>query len=401
MGGLTVWWRARLLLAVVMSAGLALVLVGAAKADTLGTPAPAQGEFSPGYCPTNDTVSTWPRPFNNPQYVVPPGGGRITLWSTDTSKDTPGAHLTFVVLTQQAVSRLGAVGHVIVTDPETLPSPLPASGVVSYQLSPPITVAGGEWFALYSSDAGGSSAPVCFWRGAPDNEEVAAWAGATPPEPGDDLGISAPFGGPIEENSELDLAATVAVTEDATVQSTATDSATTMGNVVLLSSTVTDDGPGSDTITFTDAVPKGFAVELVDPGSGTCSTVGQRVTCTISGLVAGQSAPIEIVAKATAPGVFKNMVSVSLPPEDTDPNHGNDSASTTLTVRPPGKCLVPRLAGMTQSFAVTVLDRLGCRPEVQHADRRAVKRGEVIRTGPRAGTYAAGRRVVVTISTGW
>jgi hypothetical protein len=400
MGGLTVWWRARLCLAVVMSAGLALVLGGAAKADTLGTTTPPNA--AAGYCPEGEVVSTYQDDARLP-YIVPPGGGRITQWSTNSTWDAPGAHLTFVVLTMTSLETVGAVGTVIATDPETLPTPLPPSGVVNYRLSTPITVSGGERLGLYSSDAGASSGPICFWGDGghiPYDAWLISWEGRSPPEPGYGYVGDAAFG-PVKASSELNLAATLAVTEDATVRTTATASATTLGNVVLLSSTVTDDGPGSDTITFTDAVPKGFAVELVDPESGTCSTTGQRVTCPIGGLVSGQSVPIDIVAKATAAGVFTNETSVSLPHEDTDPNQGNDSASTTLTVRPPGKCLVPRLAGLKQSFAVSVLHRLGCRPAVQHADNRAVKRGEVIRTRPRAGTYAAARKVVVTISTGW
>jgi hypothetical protein len=402
MCGLTCLWRARLGVVAVMSVGLAFVFVGAARADTLGTTTPPP--VAEGYCPKNETLGTW-EDGQRLGYAVPPGGGQITQWSTNAMWDLPGQHLTFVVLRINTIPAAPVVGTVIATDPETLPATMPSNRVVSYELPTPVKVSGGEVLGLYSPDAGTAQGPICFWgdpsgRFIPSDESLVAWDDNSPPEAGRGY-LSDPAFGPVKPSSELNVAATLAVTEDAEVRSVATKSATTLGNVVLLSSTVTDAGPGSDTITFTDAVPKGFAVELVDPGSGTCSTVGQRVTCTISGLVAGQSAPIDIVAKATAGGVFKNTVSVSLPREDTDPNRGNDSASTTLTVRSPGKCLVPRLKGLEQPFAVSVLDRLGCRPAVQHADRRAVKRGEVIRTMPGAGTYTAGRKVVVTISTGW
>jgi hypothetical protein len=107
-------------------------------------------------------------------YFVPAGGGMITGWSTNTTGDTAGATITFVV-TQSVSSRapsFHARYRVVGADTETLPNPLPANGVATFDLSTPIAVKGGDTigidvpagqtciFATGSTPAGDSFLPL-------------------------------------------------------------------------------------------------------------------------------------------------------------------------------------------------------------------------------------------------
>jgi hypothetical protein len=78
----------------------------------------------------------------------------------------------------------------------------------------------------------------------------------------------------------------------------------------------------------------------------------------------------------------------------TDANTVNNTAWTTLTASTvvPAKCVVPKLKGIKLKFAKHVI--FGCTAgRVRHAHSRSVPRGEVIRTGPGAGTHTAGQKI--------
>jgi hypothetical protein len=59
---------------------------------------------------------------------------------------------------------------------------------------------------------------------------------------------------------------------------------------------VTDNGPAGNPLTFTDVVSAGLKIDPVLTPSGPCTIVGPVVTCTITGLTTGTSAPVDIVA---------------------------------------------------------------------------------------------------------
>jgi Domain of unknown function DUF11 len=394
----------RALLAVVTMC-VALVFVSEAGALTLGSTVPAASGSMPGYCPVDETPSTFADDPSVP-YIVPAGGGEITGWSTNTTEDTAGAQLTLVVLRKYINNIAPPAATVVGVDPETLPAVLPADGVVSYQLATPIDVTGGDVLGLYSSNAGSSSDPVCYWSGPPAAGALVAWyepsEPSTPPYTGEGL-ISDEAFGPAKDGADMNLAANLVLAEDVNVRTSAAATATRSGDVVLVVSTVTNSGPRQDPITFTDSVPKGLAIRLVESGSGTCATHIRQVTCTIRGLAAGQSEPIYILAKPTKTGRFRNAVSVTPQAGDTDPNPANNNASAAFIVRgAPGapRCLVPKLRGLKRTFAVQALRLLGCRPAVKHEHSAGVARGRDIATKPTDGVYAAEKRIVLDISSG-
>ena len=198
----------------------------------------------------------------------------------------------------------------------------------------------------------------------------------------------------------LDVAATMIQREGVGVMTTAAPSHAAAHLPVLLSSTVTNGGPSSAPITFTDKVPAGLSVDSAAAGEGTCATSAQTVTCTVTGLGAGQSEPVNVVVTPSRTGNFVEAVSVSAP--FPDPTPGNNSASAMLAVgsSAAGACIVPKLRNTPSSLARTVLKDLGCRVKMTHQRSRSVRRGDVIKTRPGAGLHPAGTRVKLFISYG-
>jgi uncharacterized repeat protein (TIGR01451 family) len=294
---------------------------------------------------------------------------------------------------------------VVGVDSETLPSPLPPGNVASFTTDIPVT--GGETLGLYSSSA---SSPVCFWQGGstPAAATLAAYATPAPPTAGQAL---VAFPEPSPPGFMLNVSATVdlELRVDAGVTATAGPANATVGSMALLGSTVSNGGPRSAPITFSDTVPTGLTIVSAVAGSGTCATIGQQVTCTISGLAPGQSAPVNIAVTPTAAGTYTNTAAVAPPARHPDPNAGNNSAAATLAVAappsppapPPAKCTVPQLKRTPASVAKRLLRVLGCKAgKTKRARSRSVAKGAVIRTTPKAGTYAAGRKVRLIVSSG-
>jgi uncharacterized repeat protein (TIGR01451 family) len=193
---------------------------------------------------------------------------------------------------------------------------------------------------------------------------------------------------------------------DAAVSMTAAPSSATVGQPALFEATVSNNGPASAPITFTDPVPSGLTVDFAGASAGSCTTTaaGNLVTCTIPALDAGGSAKVGIVVTPTAPQTYANTASVSGPDGFTDTNTANNSASASLTVSAPAaapKCVVPKLKGVSVGLAKSVLGSLGCRAgKSKKAHSKAVPKGQVIGTSPGPGTYAAHTVIALKVSSG-
>ncbi len=204
---------------------------------------------------------------------------------------------------------------------------------------------------------------------------------------------------------EINLAATLGpVTEDAALSLSA--SSATAGLPAVLTATVRNNGPLNSPITFTDPVPSGLTVDFAGTSSGSCgtNTAVNLVTCTLAGLSAGHSATVGIVVTPKAAGSYPDAGTVADVSPVTDPNPANNNASTTLKAAAagaPAKCVVPKLGGTPESVAKKVLPLLGCKVgKVKKATSRSVAKGDVISTNPKAGTYAVGKSVGITVSSG-
>jgi hypothetical protein len=194
--------------------------------------------------------------------------------------------------------------------------------------------------------------------------------------------------------------------QDAEVGTSASPTTASVGSFALLSSLVTNHGPYGAVIVFTDTVPGGLSISAVAAGSGTCATSGQTVACRIA-INAGESAPVNIVVTPTTAGSFSNRVTVSPGEGQIDPVAGNDSATATLTVAaasapaPTPSCTVPALKRTPPAPAKKVLSALHCKPgKASYVHSRGVAKGQVIKTTPKPGSYAAGRAVSLLVSSG-
>ena len=345
-----------------------LVFTSAASAATLGITAPPGGA-GPGGC--GQLVGQYSDSASTP-YLIPAGGGQITQWQTYTVSDTAGSSLTFVVLKPTGGGNYTVVG----VDTRSLPNPLPTNNIASFTLSNPIQVAAGETLALYTS-----SSDVCyFYGGSTPSGDVLFGATGTPLPPTAGETVTEPSGDMSTGGYALNLAVTLVQPEDAGVQTSIFPSITDTASASLLSSIVTNGGPGTGPITFTDQVPAGFLVQSATGGTGSCAVAGQTVTCVISGLGVGQSTQIYVVAKPSTTGSYVNNVSVGgLAPGVIDPNAANNTASAALAVTAlPQECIVPgSLRKVPQGAASTLLTELGC---VVHVGTPAFRRQQ----GPRA-----------------
>lgn len=379
---------------------LAAAAAGPAGAMTLGTTdIPAGAPV--GNCISSAVIAATASEPATP-YTVPTAG-MITAWRTSTATGaTAGGPLTLVVLRPNVSGAATVVG----SDAETLPTPLPADDTASFSIAVPIAVQAGDMLALYST---ASSGTACYSVASPANTVqtfgtvVTLIAGTVIPE------LTAPAPG-----ARLNLAATFVPDDDAGVSASAGPADATAGALAQLGGVVTNNGPGSAPITVTDTVPAGLAISSAVAGNGSCAVAGQQVTCTITGLAAGRSAPFVILVTPSAAGSYENAASVAVT-DATDRNAANDRATATLTVAPkpapqqsPPKpkptpkpsCVVPTLTRTPLAVARDVLGKLSCKPgKVTRAYSRIAK-GTVVATKPGRGIYANGTAVRLVVSSG-
>ena len=251
-------------------------------------------------------------------------------------------------------------------------------------------------------DGYGIAGVTCYWDGGstPAADTLNGFDSFTLPTTGQ---VFASFG-TSPPGFTMDVSATLEPdVQDAGVTTTAAPADAVVGYPELLSSTVSNGGLGASPITFIDHVPSGFTVSSVVTGSGTCSRSGQFVFCTISGLAAGKSGVVSVVATPMSSGTYTNAVAVA-PSSGTDPNPANDNASAALVVRSTSgapKCVVPKLKGTPVRAAKQLLHALGCVVgKVGHRHSKSIRKGNVIGTTPRAGTYPGGKVVRIEVSSG-
>ena len=376
----------------------ALASAGAAQAETIGTTTPPASATTAACFGGFVLVQQVSDPATS--YNVPANFDQVTGWQINTTGATAGAAVTFVVLHPTGATTYDVVG----TDSETLPNPLPVSGIASFTLPTPIVASAGDTLGLYIPSGGAA----CYFSGGttPSGAHLDAMNASSTPTTGQHLSEANPPG-PSPGGYELNVAATVAppASQDVGVATAVAPAGAVAGSYALLNSTVSNAGPPSLPVTFVDQVPAGLTIASAVAGDGSCSVAGQTVTCTINGLAPGQSAPVSIVVTPAAAGTYTNAVSASsgIP----DPNTGNNTASASLAVSarptpaPTPKCVVPNLKRVPSATAKKVLKLLGCKVgKTRTAHSSSVAKGLVIKTSPKAGTYAAGRTVALTVSSG-
>jgi uncharacterized repeat protein (TIGR01451 family) len=391
-------WRAALRrprLAIVVVAILALLglMASAASATpTVGNTTEPSGA-SPLPCPPGDLLIA--KADTGYNYTIPSPGGAVTSWSINTHEAAAATPVSLVVLRPSGTKSYTVVG--LATG--TLANPLPGGLIETFPLASPITVEGGEVLGLTST----VGSVACGWGSsglttADTIDVVALGSPTTTPS------LGATYESALEAPELiLDVSVELTQSQDDGVTAAAMPSTITAGGIAEYVFTVSNAGVGNGPITFSDAVPSGLTILSAVAGSGACSVAGQTVSCTISGLQAGSSAPVLIIVSAASAGSYADAASVSSTLQD--PNLANNSASATLTVNAPAPtttCKTVKLTGVTLSIAKLVIPALNCRVgKVKHATSKTVHKGLVISTSPGPGkTLTAGTAVTVTISSG-
>jgi hypothetical protein len=358
--------------------GLAVGCPAAASAVTLGDLAlPAD----PGPC-TLGTTSAWLVQTNSTSspapYTVPAGGGVITSWST--SWGPSGAPVEFIVAQ-------GGTLRVVAVDTETLPTPIPASNVSTFNLNPPVVVAAGDQLGLFYT---GGSNTRCLQMTAAMTDTVTA--GTNTPTVGGTLT-------PVATANQIltNVSANLVTDTDLAITGAASPSAVTTGDNAQLTFQVTANPAGAGT--FTDTLPVGLQPLFASAGTNSCTISVQTVTCTLSTL----PATVNIAVRGATAGMYTNTGSVTTSVTDTNP--GNNTASVALgVVNPPPtpQCKVPKLKGAPVKVAKAVLPLVNCAVgKVTKTKSKSVRKGNVISTNPGGGsTAAAGAKVAIKASSG-
>ena len=183
------------------------------------------------------------------------------------------------------------------------------------------------------------------------------------------------------------------------MQTSVLPSIAAIGSQALLSSVVSNSGPSSGTLTFTEAVPTGVQIQSASADYGSCSVSGQTVTCTLNPAI-GQNATVDVVVTPTQAGSFAATASITNSAGLTDPNTANNAATANLVVDAlPRQCIVPGLKKLPLAAAKMLLGELGCTVHVK-SKHTSITKGLVIGTSARVGTYPFHQLVTVTVSEG-
>jgi hypothetical protein len=391
----------------------ALAIPAAASADTtLGITTQPSGS-TPQTCPAG---SPGP-PANELLIAFSSGGGgptgplsvpsspaplAVSHWAVNAHGVTAPEQVTLTVV---RINFSGPPAITIVgTDTETVTAPAsPAADVENFTVAHPIQVQAGDFIGQYA--VGASTGLTCYWSSIPSNSDaVEGLVLASPPTAGQTVTPSGP--GVTSSASDLNLSATLSpLTYDAGVALSAAPSNAVAGQPAVLTATVTNHGPLGGPVTLTDPVPAGLKVDYAAASDGSCSTSPVNiVTCDLPNLASGQTAKVAVVVTPTAAHSYADSAAVSLTGGGNDPNAANNSATTTLKVAAPGAptaCVVPKLHGVSLGLAKKLLSLLGCKVgKVKRAQSKSVPKGAVISTNPRAGKYAVGRKIAITVSSG-
>jgi hypothetical protein len=328
-------------------------------------------------------------------------GGALTAWRVGLFGATPaaGEPITLVVLRPLGDSSW----TIAATDPHTIPTSIPADGILRFTPLAPTSVEPGDTIGILAPP----DVP-CYWSDGSTPTSNRLGADLTGPALTVGQSVTALFESP--DGYQLNLAADL--TSDADVRMTgATTTNAIVNTPTAVSATVVNGGQGAGSFNVSASLPPGLQVTGAVASGGSCTTQGQQVSCAIPRLDAGASAPVVVLVTPTVVGAQATTFTAQ-PAAGQDVNPADNSATTTLNVAnpptvtvidglPPGpKCIVPTLKGATSSLARSILRQLRCKPARSTSRHAKAKKGTVLGTRPGAGTYLDGKSVQLVVSSG-
>jgi large repetitive protein len=141
---------------------------------------------------------------------------------------------------------------------------------------------------------------------------------------------------PNEENNTSTVTTEVGPAADLAI--TKTMGKAEAGKPLTYTLAITNKGPSdSSAVRVKDTLPTDTTFSSATPSQGTCSVVGQDVTCDLGPLVSGGSAQVTIVVDvaATATGTIRNVATVQGPEPDPDKSNNESSVEGPVTPVPP------------------------------------------------------------------
>lgn len=129
----------------------------------------------------------------------------------------------------------------------------------------------------------------------------------------------------------VDVTQTTDLRANKTMVSAATGTTSyALGEAVTLTLSVTNQGPRNATgVTITDVVPTGFTIGTLPAG---CVTVGQSITCTVTGTLNVSATSSNFVIPLTAPGSSGSGTNTATPARSTPVAGANTAASVNYTI---------------------------------------------------------------------
>jgi uncharacterized repeat protein (TIGR01451 family) len=371
-------------IAVIACVAVSLLPCTAASASSVTVGATATGNGSA--CKAN-RFETMVQP-SSPSYTVPVGGGAIDSWSTATFQAAAGSPISLLVL---APNLDGSQDQLVGFDNETLPAIFQLDNQATFVPAAPIEVPAGAILGLWSSAA----SEECDF---PDAANKLSAGTSAAPSSG---ATYSPFSG---LSGDVNVSADLVQTVDAGLAAPVAPATVTAGAVAVLTFSLTNSGTSTGRTVVSDTIPSGLVIVGAFPGSGSCASSGQIVTCDIDGVAPGSRVPISLLVRTSTAGSFKDTASATNT-NFTDPNAANDTATASLTVTggppPAHSCDLIALRGLPVPSAKRLLGELGCSAgKVSLKSSKTIHRGDVISTSPGPGTHAAATNVKIVASAG-
>lgn len=145
-------------------------------------------------------------------------------------------------------------------------------------------------------------------------------------------------------------------TADLSISQTDTPDPVVVGNPLIYTITVKNNGPSEATgVTFTDTLPSGVSLKSATSSQGNCSPSGQIITCALGDLSAGTTTTVTLTVTPSSRGTSTNAAEVS--GNETDPDNANNRSQIQTTVTAPTSQRADLAASLTATSETVMVSQ--------------------------------------------